>query len=64
MSIQERLNALRSAPPNSWLAFSHDDERVVASGETLSEVTKQAELAGEPDPIITRIPETWAPMVL
>lgn len=63
MSTEERVRLLRSAEPNSWLAFSHDEERVVASGATIPEVTKKAEEAGEPDPILTKIPATWAPMV-
>ena len=64
MSTEERLSVLRSATPNSWIAFSHDEERVVGSGITIAEVTRQAESAGEVDPVITRIPANWEPMVL
>jgi hypothetical protein len=64
MSTEERIDALRSAAPNSWLAFSHDEDRVVGSAMTIREVTRLAEMAGETDPVITRIPSSWEPMVL
>jgi hypothetical protein len=62
--IAERLRILRSAQPNSWIAFSADEERVVAYGASFEEAAKLAEQSGEKDPILTLIPSTWAPTLL
>lgn len=59
MSPEARISALRDAAPGSWLAFSEDESRVVAHGSTYDEVVEAAEKAGEPNPVITRIPDDW-----
>jgi hypothetical protein len=64
MSTQERLVILREATPNTWLAFSADEERVVARGKTFEEACANAKESGESDPILTLIPPTWAPTLL
>ncbi|HYA97427.1 MAG TPA: DUF5678 domain-containing protein [Methylomirabilota bacterium] len=63
MSPEARLKALREAAPGSWLAFSHDESRVVGHGETYDEAVAAAEKAGEPEPVITRVPKDWTPRV-
>jgi len=55
-----RLDALRSAPLNSWVALSEDESRIVAVGATYDEVVKNSEKAGTSDPIILKTPEQWA----
>ena len=64
MSTQERLTLLRKAPPNTWVVFSADEERVIASGDTFEDACKKAEESGEVDPILTLIPSNWAPTLL
>ena len=56
-----RLEALRSAPLNSWIVLSEDESQVVASGATIEEVVKKSEEAGIEDPILIRTPPEWLP---
>jgi len=60
MSPEARIRALREAEPGSWLAFSQDESRVVATGKTYDDAVEAAEKAGESDPVITRVPADWA----
>jgi hypothetical protein len=64
MKAQEdtRLEALRSAPLNSWIALSEDESKIVAVGSTFSEVVTNSEKAGVSDPIIIKTPKAWAPL--
>ena len=57
-----RLDLLRSAPLNSWVALSEDESRIVAIGENYSEVVTKSDAAGEADPIILKTPAMWAPL--
>jgi hypothetical protein len=63
MSAEERVRILREAKPNSWVAFSEDESKVVAYGESYFEVVKAAESAGEKEPVIVKTPENWASKV-
>jgi hypothetical protein len=54
-----RLELLRSAPLNSWIALSEDESRIVATGATYSEVVELSERAGVGDPLIIKTPEQW-----
>ncbi len=54
-----RLELLRSAPLNSWIALSEDESRIVATGATYSEVVELSERAGVRDPLIIKTPEQW-----
>ncbi len=56
-----RLELLRSAPLNSWIALSEDETKIVATGATYSEVVERSEKAGVPDPLIIKTPEQWSP---
>ena len=60
MSTEERIRVLREAKTNSWIAFSEDESRVVAYGDTYSQAVKAAEEVGENEPIIVKTPENWA----
>ncbi len=64
MSLEEeaRLEALRQAPLDSWIALSKDETKVVAVGATYSEVVKNCEQAGIDDPVILKTPPQWAPL--
>jgi hypothetical protein len=59
-----RLEALRSAPLNSWVVLFEDESRVIASGATCEEVVKKSEEAGIADPILIRTPPEWLPYSL
>ena len=64
MKAQEdaRLDVLRSAPLNSWIALSEDESKIVAVGSTFSEVVTNSEKVGVSDPIIIKTPKAWAPL--
>jgi len=55
-----RLELLRSAPLNSWIALSEDETRIVATGTTYSEVGECSERAGVSNPLILKTPESWS----
>jgi Family of unknown function (DUF5678) len=57
-----RLEALRNAPLDSWVALSEDETRVVAVGKNYSEVVEKSEQAGVTDPVIVKTPPQWAPL--
>jgi len=63
MSTEERLKVLRAAKPNSWIAFSADESRVVAQADSYIEVVNLAKSEGESEPLIEKIPENWLPRV-
>lgn len=63
MSAEERVRILREAKPNSWVAFSEDESKVVAYGDSYSQVVKAAEDLGEKEPLIVKTPENWNPKV-
>jgi len=55
---ENRLELLQLAPPNRWIAISHDESNIVAVGESYSEVAILSELAGIYNPVILKTPET------
>jgi hypothetical protein len=61
-SESPRTKALRSLPMNSWVAFSNDESRVIATGSTYDEVVKNSDAAGEADPVIMKTPQEWLPL--
>ena len=63
MSDEERIKILAQAKPNSWVAFSSDESRLVGCGSTYSEAVEAAEMNGENDPVMVKIPDNWEPRV-
>jgi hypothetical protein len=59
---QIRLNTLRSAPLNSWIALSEDESRIIAVGSTFKEVSQRSDAVGETDSIILKTPTAWEPL--
>jgi hypothetical protein len=59
MSHQAGTKALQKAPSNEWIAFSEDDERLIACGATYDEVVANAEKQGASDLVVVKVPETW-----
>jgi hypothetical protein len=39
-----------------WIAWDHAMTRIIASGESLSEVMQAAERVGEIDPVVDKVP--------
>lgn len=64
MSTEERVKVLRDAPPNSWIAFSENEDRVVATASSYEEAVSLAEAQGEEDPVLMKTPDEWVPLVL
>lgn len=56
-----RLEALRAAPLDAWVALAEDESRIVATGATYEEVVTKSDEAGVQDPVIIRTPESWLP---
>lgn len=54
-----RTEALRSAPPDSWVVLSVDESRIVATGKTYEEAVKKSEEAGISEPILIKTPSQW-----
>lgn len=61
-TIDARLEALRSAPLNSWIAFSPDETKIVAVGSSYSEAVAKSEQAGVEEPLIVKTPPDWSPL--
>lgn len=55
-----RLQILKEAPLDSWVALSEDETKIVAVGATYSEVAEKSERAGVSDPVILKTPSEWA----
>jgi predicted RNase H-like HicB family nuclease len=58
MSTEARIKALQRTPSNGWIAFSADEERLIAYGTTYDEVVANAEKQGVADLIVVKVPET------
>jgi predicted RNase H-like HicB family nuclease len=52
------IKAFRKAPSNGWIAFTEDEERLVAYGATYDEVVANAEKQGAGDLVVVKAPET------
>jgi len=63
MTVEERVRILTDAKPNSWLALSSDESKIVGRGDTYLEAVEDAEKHGENDPLLIKIPENWEPRV-
>ena len=46
------------APSNGWIAFSEQEEHLVAYGATYDEVVAKAQKQGVADLIVVKLPET------
>ena len=51
-------------PPDSWVALSEDESKIVAVGSTYGEVVDKTEEAGMKDPLILKIPAEWRSLSL
>ena len=55
-----RLELLRSAPLDKWIALSADESKIVGVGDDYAEAVAKADAAGETDPLILKTPPEWA----
>lgn len=63
-AVKELSKILAGVPKGSWVALSHDEERVVAFDATLEQVLRKAKEAGEENPIVIRVPESEVALFL
>ena len=63
MTDEERVQILREAKPNSWLALSSDESRVAGRGDSFEQAVKDAKEHGENDPLLIKVPDNWEPRV-
>jgi hypothetical protein len=47
---------LKDAPPGAWVALSHDETRIVGTGNTIRAASYQAQLKGEKHPVLVKMP--------
>jgi hypothetical protein len=57
-----RLEALKAAPLDTWIALSEDESKIVATGASYEEVVMNSEIAGISDPILMKTPKVWMPL--
>jgi hypothetical protein len=60
----QRLELLRSAPLDKWIAVSEDGSKIVAAADSFGELSKildRPEFAGS---VILKTPIEWAPLFL
>jgi hypothetical protein len=55
---------LAGIPPGTWVAISEDQEKVVATGETIESVMELARQNGHPNPFVIRIPSENLALIL
>ena len=55
---------LKDLPKGAWVAISSDEDHVVAYSADFNETLKRAHDLGEPHPIVVRVPEGDAAMLL
>lgn len=63
MTDEERVRILREAKPNSWVALSSDESKVVGRGDSYEQAIEDAQKRGENDPLLIKIPDNWEPRV-
>jgi hypothetical protein len=63
MTDEERVRILSQAKPNSWVALSSDESKVVGRGDRYEEAIEDALKHGEDDPLLIKIPDNWEPRV-
>ena len=63
MTDEERVQILREAKPNSWLALSSDESCVAGRGDSFEQAVEDAKEHGENDPLLIKVPDNWEPRV-
>jgi hypothetical protein len=65
-AVQDRdfSKLLAGIPRGSWVALSHDQDRVISYDIRLEEAIKKAKNSGESDPVVIRVPDTSSALFL
>jgi hypothetical protein len=58
----DRLELLKQAPLDSWVALSEDESHIVAVGASYEEVVQKSASAGVADPVLIKTPKSWIPI--
>lgn len=58
-----RLELLRGAPLNSWIALSGDETQILAIADTFMEADAIARKSGRTDYFLLRTPDAWVSRV-
>jgi UDP-N-acetylglucosamine 2-epimerase len=56
-----RVEVLRSAPLNAWIALSDDETTLIATGASYEEVSRKLDELGNEDALILKTPLHWGP---
>ncbi|HTX16443.1 MAG TPA: DUF5678 domain-containing protein [Candidatus Baltobacteraceae bacterium] len=55
---------LADIPKGAWVALSKNEERVVAYAAELQDAIAKAKAAGETEPVVVRVPENGATLLV
>ena len=62
-ATDHRLELLQSAPLDSWIALS-DNNELIASGKSYQEVVDTCDKIGAQDPTVIKTPKEWGSLSL
>jgi hypothetical protein len=54
--VRDLSDLLKDSPPGAWVALSHDESRIVGTAISMQAAAFQAQLNGEGDPVLVRMP--------
>jgi hypothetical protein len=54
--VRDLSDLLKDSPPGAWVALSHDERRIVGTAISMQAAAFQAQLNGEHDPVLVRMP--------
>ena len=63
-AIKDFTKLLSNVPAGAWVAISSDESHVVAYDSDIQAVIKKANEAGEQEPIVVRVPEQSAALIV
>ncbi len=64
VGLKNLSELLKQVPSGAWVAISRDGSRVIAFAAEMRDVVEKARVAGETNPIITRVPQSNIAMIL
>jgi hypothetical protein len=56
MTPEEREKILKGATPDTWIALSPDETKIVGRGKAYGDALAEAERNGETDPVLIKVP--------
>jgi hypothetical protein len=60
MTPEQREKLLKGAKPDTWIALSADETKVIGRGETYGDALADAERNGETAPVLIKVPSLFA----